>query len=109
MAEPLLQIEDLRKTYGALVVTDGVNLDVAPGHLHAIIGPNGAGKTTLIHQISGMVPSASGHIRFAGEDVTHSPMHRRVRMGVAPPFQITSVLPGVFPVGDVAPPGQARS
>jgi branched-chain amino acid transport system ATP-binding protein len=109
MPEPLLQIQDLRKTYGALVVTDGVNLDVAPGHLHAIIGPNGAGKTTLIHQISGMVPSASGHIRFAGEDVTHSPMHRRVRMGLARSFQITSVLPGFSALENVALAVQARS
>src|SRR3954452_13951865 len=109
MPEPLLQVQDLRKTYGALVVTDGVNLVVAPGHLHEIIGPNGAGKTTLIHQISGMVPSASGQIRFAGEDVTHSPMHRRVRMGLPRSFQITSVLPGFSALENVALAVQARS
>jgi branched-chain amino acid transport system ATP-binding protein len=109
MPEPLLQIQNLRKTYGALVVTDGVNLDVAQGHLHAIIGPNGAGKTTLIHQISGLVPSQSGRIRFAGEDVTDLPLHRRVRMGLARTFQITSVLPGFSALENVALAVQARS
>ena len=54
MAEPLLELRNLRKAYGALVVTDDVDLEVAPGELHAVIGPNGAGKTTLIHQISGL-------------------------------------------------------
>ena len=65
MAEPLLDIRALRKSYGALVVTDDVSLSVRPGELHAIIGPNGAGKTTLIHQISGMLPSNSGEILFS--------------------------------------------
>ena len=54
------RLEHLRKAYGALVVTDDVTLDVAPGELHAVIGPNGAGKTTLIHQISGLArPTAA--------------------------------------------------
>ena len=72
MAEPLLELRNLRKAYGALVVTDDVSLSVQPGELHAIIGPNGAGKTTLIHQISGTLPSDSGSILFGGEDVTRS-------------------------------------
>jgi hypothetical protein len=55
VAEPLLRLIGLQKSYGAVKVTDGVTLDVQPGELHAIIGPNGAGKTTLIHEISGLV------------------------------------------------------
>jgi branched-chain amino acid transport system ATP-binding protein len=109
VAEPLLELERLRKTYGALVVTDDVSLSIAPGHLHAIIGPNGAGKTTLIHEISGLVPSDSGRIRFAGEDVTRLPMHQRVRKGLARSFQITSVLPGFSALENVALAVQARS
>jgi branched-chain amino acid transport system ATP-binding protein len=109
MAEPLLAIERLRKTYGALVVTDDVSLSIAPGHLHAIIGPNGAGKTTLIHEISGLIPADSGRIRFAGEDVTRLPMHQRVRKGLARSFQITSVLPGFSALENVALAVQARS
>ena len=55
MAEPVLRIENLRKNFGGLRVTDDVTLDVLPGELHAVIGPNGAGKTTLINQISGLL------------------------------------------------------
>jgi branched-chain amino acid transport system ATP-binding protein len=109
MAEPLLEVDRLRKTYGALVVTDDVSLSVAPGHLHAIIGPNGAGKTTLIHQISGLASSEAGRIRFAGEDVTRLPMHQRVQRGLARSFQITSVLPGFSALENVALAVQARS
>ena len=72
MAEPLLRpAPSSRKRFGAPRVTDDVDLDVAPGELHALIGPNGAGKTTLIHQISGqLAPATPARIVFAGEDVT---------------------------------------
>jgi len=109
MAEPLLELRNLRKSYGALVVTDDVSLSVQPGELHAIIGPNGAGKTTLIHQISGMLPSNSGQIRFAGEDITTLSMPQRVGRGLARSFQITSILPGFTALENVALAVQARS
>ena len=109
MAEPLLQLRNLRKTYGALVVTDDVSLSVEPGELHAVIGPNGAGKTTLIHQISGMLPSGSGQILFGAEDITALPMAERVRRGLARSFQITSILPGFSALENVALAVQARS
>jgi len=109
MAEPLLELRQLRKTYGALVVTDDVSLSVQPGELHAIIGPNGAGKTTLIHQISGLLMSAFGQILFDGEDITRLPMHQRVRRGLARSFQITSILPGFSALENVALAVQARS
>jgi branched-chain amino acid transport system ATP-binding protein len=109
MAEALLELADLRKRYGALVVTDGVSLSVAPGEVHAVIGPNGAGKTTLIHQISGMLRPDRGRIRFDGDDITDQPMHRRARRGLARSFQITSVLPGFSALENVALAVQARS
>jgi branched-chain amino acid transport system ATP-binding protein len=109
MAEPLLELRCLRKAFGALVVTDDVSLGVEPGELHAVIGPNGAGKTTLIHQVSGLVRPASGEIRFAGEDITRLPMHRRVRRGLARSFQITSILPGFSGLENVALAVQART
>jgi len=109
MAEPMLELQHLRKRYGALVVTDDVNLAVAPGELHAIIGPNGAGKTTLIHQISGLAPSNAGRILFDGADITRLPIHRRVQRGLARSFQITSILPGFSALENVALAVQARS
>jgi branched-chain amino acid transport system ATP-binding protein len=108
MAEPLLELRNLRKNYGALVVTDDVSLSVLPGELHAIIGPNGAGKTTLIHQISGMLPSNSGQILFSGEDITDLSMPQRVDRGLARSFQITSILPGFSALENVALAVQAR-
>jgi branched-chain amino acid transport system ATP-binding protein len=89
VAEAVLRINDLRKSFGALAVTDGVTLDVAPGELHAVIGPNGAGKTTLINQISGFLAPQSGRIRFDGR-------------------QITSILPGFSALENVALAVQAR-
>lgn len=109
MVEPVLELRRLRKTYGALVVTDDVSLTVRPGELHAVIGPNGAGKTTLIHQISGLLGAASGQILFDGEDITRLPMHRRVQRGLARSFQITSILPGFSALENVALAVQARS
>jgi branched-chain amino acid transport system ATP-binding protein len=109
MPEPALKLEGLRKAYGALVVTDDVELAVAPGELHAIIGPNGAGKTSLIHQISGLVAPDGGRILLHGRDVTRAPTHERARAGLARTFQITSILPGFSALENVAVAVQARS
>ena len=109
MSVPLLSVKALRKRYGALKVTDGVNLDVLPGELHAIIGPNGAGKTTLVHQISGLVASDSGEILFAGQDVRSLSMSQRARSGLSRSFQITSVLQNLSALENVAIAIQAVS
>jgi branched-chain amino acid transport system ATP-binding protein len=109
VAEPLLSLAHLRKAYGALVVTDDVTLEVAPGELHAVIGPNGAGKTTLLNQVSGLAAPDAGRILFGGEDITGRAMHERVRRGLARSFQITSVLPRFSVLENVALAVQARS
>jgi branched-chain amino acid transport system ATP-binding protein len=109
MDEPLLRLERLRKSYGALVVADDVTLDITPGELHAVIGPNGAGKTTLVNQISGLSAPDAGRILFKGEDITRLPLHERVRRGLARSFQITSILPGFSVLDNVALAVQARS
>jgi branched-chain amino acid transport system ATP-binding protein len=109
MNEPLLRLERLRKSYGALVVADDVTLDITPGELHAVIGPNGAGKTTLVNQISGLSAPDAGRILFKGEDITRLPLHERVRRGLARSFQITSILPGFSVLDNVALAVQARS
>src|SRR5215210_6201227 len=105
----MLRLEGLRKSYGALIVTDDVELAVTAGELHAVIGPNGAGKTTLIHQISGLATPDGGRILFDGADITRLPMHERVRRGLARSFQITSILPRFSVLENVALAVQARS
>src|SRR5690606_18806126 len=93
MAEPVLDISDLRKSFGALKATDGVSLSLLPGEIHALIGPNGAGKSTLIHQISGALRPDSGAIRFLGRDVGHLDMAGRARLGLGRSFQVSSLMP----------------
>lgn len=90
---PLLRIENLVKHYGAICVTDHVNLEVKAGEIHALIGPNGAGKTTLINQITGEVPCDSGTIWFEDKNVTRWPVAKRARAGMSRSFQINSLIP----------------
>ena len=104
----LLEVRGLRKSYGALRVTDDLDLTVEEGELHAIIGPNGAGKSTLIAQLSGQVRSDAGSVRFAGAEMAGLPMHARVRAGMSRSFQITSILPGFTALENVAVAVQAR-
>ena len=92
LPRPLLQVQGLVKRFGGLAATDGCDLVVAEGEIHALIGPNGAGKTTLIHQLSGALAPDAGRIVFDGQDLTAWPIHRRVRAGLARSFQITSVF-----------------
>ncbi|MCC6778160.1 MAG: ABC transporter ATP-binding protein [Hyphomicrobiales bacterium] len=108
MADAVLSLDGLRKSFGGLTVTDDVSLAIAPGELHALIGPNGAGKTTLINQISGLLPPDAGRILFEGTDITRWPAHLRARHGLARSFQITSVLPGFSALENVAAAVQAH-
>ncbi len=91
MAEPVLCVRDLGKSFGALKASDAISLDLFPGEIHALIGPNGAGKSTLIAQITGRLAPDSGSIRFLGREITHVPAPARARMGLAQSFQITAL------------------
>ena len=92
MADPLLRIDGLQKSFGGVRATDNVTLDVLPGEIHAIIGPNGAGKTTLVSQLSGLLVPDTGRIIFKGRNITGLPAYRRAHVGIARSFQITSVF-----------------
>jgi len=109
MNSPLLQTNQLRKTFGALVATDGVDFDVREGETHAVIGPNGAGKTTFIKQLSGELLPDTGRISFAGEDVTALPSQHRSRKGLARSFQITSIYRDFSVLDNVAIAVQAHA
>jgi branched-chain amino acid transport system ATP-binding protein len=105
----MLEVKGLRKSFGALVATDHVELEVQEGETLAIIGPNGAGKTTLISQLAGNLRPDAGRIRFAGEDITALPAPRRAQKGLARSFQITSVYPDFSVLHNVALAVQARA
>jgi len=89
---PLLQVRDISKRFGALVVADALDLDVRARQLHSIIGPNGAGKTTLFHMLSGVLRPDAGQVLFMGQDITGLPLHQRVKLGLSRSFQIVSVF-----------------
>ena len=106
---PLLEARGLSKSFGAIPVTQGIDMDVSPGEVHAIIGPNGAGKTTLVNQLAGSLRPDAGRILFAGVDVTAKDMAGRARAGLSRSFQITSVLPRFSVLENVALAAQARA
>lgn len=91
MTEPLLHIDGLSKSFGALKATDNVSLTILPGEIHALIGPNGAGKSTLIKQIAGGLPPDAGRVWFEGRDVTALSTAQRARAGLGRTFQISSL------------------
>ncbi len=91
MTEPVLSIQRLCKSFGALKATDDVSLELRAGEIHALIGPNGAGKSTLIAQVAGGLAPDSGCVRFLGRDVTGASVVTRARMGLARTFQISAL------------------
>ena len=93
MAEPVLAISELSKTFGALKATDDVSLDLKRGEIHALIGPNGAGKSTLINQVAGTLKPDTGSIRFAGQELTGLTVAERARRGLGRTFQVSSLAP----------------
>jgi branched-chain amino acid transport system ATP-binding protein len=109
MTKPLLDIRNLVKRFGGLVATNHASLSVFEGEMHALIGPNGAGKTTLINQISGEFRSDEGQLLFNGIDITGMSMHKRVAVGLARSYQITSVFKRLTVLDNVALAVQARS
>jgi branched-chain amino acid transport system ATP-binding protein len=85
---PILTLQNVSKSFGALTVTDDVTFDVPAGQALGIIGPNGAGKSTLFNLITGTVPADKGAIHFDGDDVTRVPPMQRCLSGVGRSFQI---------------------
>ncbi|HEY0614704.1 MAG TPA: ABC transporter ATP-binding protein [Candidatus Elarobacter sp.] len=91
-SDAILAAHGLRKAFGALVASDGVDLSVRTGECHALIGPNGAGKTTLLAQLAGELAPDRGSIVFRGRDVTRLAVDARARLGIARSFQITTLV-----------------
>ncbi len=90
-----LLLENVSKDFGGLRAVDNVSLRVEPGERRAIIGPNGAGKTTLFNLITGELPLTGGRILLFGQDITHTPPHQRIGLGLGRTYQITNIFPGL--------------
>ena len=78
----LLEVSGLVAGYGAVQVLQGLDLTVNEGEVAVILGANGAGKTTTMRAISGMI-NRSGTINFAGRDISGTPAHEIVALGIA--------------------------
>jgi len=89
----LLRTEKLRKYFGVVSAADDVDLRIDEGVLTSIIGPNGAGKTTLVNLLTGNILADSGKIFFNNEEITHLPIHKRVKRGICRSFQIMNIFP----------------
>ncbi|WP_340098801.1 ATP-binding cassette domain-containing protein [Salinibaculum salinum] len=90
MTRPLLETEELTKTFGSLVANDGISLTVDEGTIHGIMGPNGSGKSTFFNTVTGFYQPDGGTVRFDGEDVTGWTPDRIARRGLGRTFQIPS-------------------
>lgn len=98
----LLETRGLSRDFGGLRAVDRVDFSLMPGEIRALIGPNGAGKTTFVSLVCGRIEPSAGTITFDGADITALPAHRRVRLGIAYTFQITSVFSNLSVFDNVA-------
>ena len=92
MKKPVLKIDKLNKSFGAIKANDNLNLSLFKNEIHALIGPNGSGKSTLVKQISGFLKPDSGKIYLEEIDISNYSAEYRSRMGIARSFQISSVI-----------------
>jgi ABC-2 type transport system ATP-binding protein len=82
MTENVVVARGLRKSYGDLVVLDGVDLEIGRGEVFALLGPNGAGKTTTVRILSTLLPPDGGEAFVAGYDVVRQPAHVRASISL---------------------------
>jgi branched-chain amino acid transport system ATP-binding protein len=80
--QPLLDVHDLRVTYGHVNAVRGISFSVPAGKAVSLIGANGAGKSSTLASLAGLVRPSGGRVTFAGEDVTALPAHAAVSRGL---------------------------
>jgi branched-chain amino acid transport system ATP-binding protein len=94
----LLEVSGLEVRYGGIRAVKGIDLEVNEGELVCLIGANGAGKSSTLKAICGLVPTRSGHVRYAGEDLSGLPVHELPRRGLV----LVPEGRGIFPQLTVA-------
>ncbi|WP_424016910.1 ABC transporter ATP-binding protein [Halorientalis pallida] len=90
--DPLLQVQDLEKSFGGITAVDGATFDVERGTITGLIGPNGAGKSTTFDLVTGVQTPDSGQVVFDGTDITGWRPHRSANRGLVRTFQIAREL-----------------
>ena len=84
----LLELDNITKRFGSVVVADGLSLAVGPGDIIGIVGPNGAGKTSLFGLISGDLAPDAGEVRFGGRPLSRLDAAARCRLGIGRTYQV---------------------
>ncbi len=87
-APPLLELEHVSKSFGALKVTDDLSFTLALGEALGVLGPNGAGKSTMFNLVTGDARPDAGRVLFGGQEITPLPPHARCRAGIGRSYQI---------------------
>jgi branched-chain amino acid transport system ATP-binding protein len=98
----LLATRGLSRFFGGLRAVGDVDFTLPAGEIRAIIGPNGAGKTTFVSLVCGRIPLSEGSILFEDRDISSLPAYRRVGLGIAYTFQITSIFGNLTTFDNVA-------
>jgi branched-chain amino acid transport system ATP-binding protein len=88
----MLSVREISAGYPGVPVLNGLSLDVPPGRLTGLIGANGAGKSTLFDVVCGRLRPRHGRILLADRDITHTPTHRRARLGLGRTYQRLEVF-----------------
>ena len=91
----LLEIKDLRVSYGKIEAIKGISLNVKQGEIVTLVGANGAGKTTLLKTISGLLKPSAGVISFEGKDIQTIEPHNRVLAGLCQAPEGRGIFPGM--------------
>ncbi|MDU9002360.1 ABC transporter ATP-binding protein [Sedimentitalea todarodis] len=98
----LLATRGLSKQFAGLHAVEDVDFDLPKGQVRALIGPNGAGKTTFVGMLCGRIEPSAGTVRFDDHDISALPAHKRINLGMAYTFQITSVFANLTIAENVA-------
>jgi branched-chain amino acid transport system ATP-binding protein len=104
----ILEVQDLVKTFGGLIVLNHCSFQVRRGTITGLIGPNGAGKTTLFNVLTGFYKPDSGRVLFKGRDITGLAPHQIFRHGICRTFQIPREIREMTVLENLmlVPPGQ---
>jgi branched-chain amino acid transport system ATP-binding protein len=95
MSDALLTVENVHVHYGKVEALKGISFEVNEGEIVTLIGGNGAGKTTTLKTVSGVRAVSAGRLVFEGNDLTRTPAHRRVDMGISQAPEGRGIFPGM--------------
>jgi simple sugar transport system ATP-binding protein len=93
MTEPIIEMKNIEKHFGAVIALAGVSLDVVPGECHCLLGDNGAGKSTFIKTMSGVHKPTKGEIFFEGKPMSFDRPRDAIAAGIATVYQDLAMIP----------------